>query len=398
MRRIVTASTVLLLGIGACSDTLTSPTDLQEEIAAPAAVRANSNGDPISEPTLQPGETETVTITAIVPSPLPPLPPGSDPLSLRLSVSPGDNWIHSVVPEVPKNVDAGETVSFTIKVSPPVGTLGGTYQIGIAIILEPFQTQVAPYKTVTIVVPDPAQFDPPDFTKTLPAGENEPQNIKVEISSSALPGDLTLQVCAGYDWLQSVDPEGSISVMPGQTYDFTMVVGPPDNTGAGTYDFDICAVVAGSVWGRQHVTITVEEASTSPLDVAIDIKPGSDPNSINLGSKGNGNGKAANSNANIAVALFSTDDFDATLVDVSTVTLGDLTEDDTPVVVKRNGTFQASEEDVNGDGLMDMVFHFSRATLIGNGDLTDTSVSLHLTGIYVDGRDIEGVDDVRVIN
>lgn len=42
--------------------------------------------------------------------------------------------------------------------------------------------------------------------------------------------------------------------------------------------------------------------------VEIDIKPGSDSNSVNL-----------NSNGRIAVAILSTDEFDATQVDASTV-------------------------------------------------------------------------------
>jgi len=46
--------------------------------------------------------------------------------------------------------------------------------------------------------------------------------------------------------------------------------------------------------------------------VSIDIKPGSDVNSINLGSNGT-----------IPVAIFSTVDFDATTVDPLTVMLAD---------------------------------------------------------------------------
>lgn len=44
------------------------------------------------------------------------------------------------------------------------------------------------------------------------------------------------------------------------------------------------------------------------ISVTIDIKPGSYPNSINLGSNGN-----------VLVAIFSTEDFDATTVDPLTV-------------------------------------------------------------------------------
>ncbi|MFG1691031.1 hypothetical protein ACGF5M_02545 [Gemmatimonadota bacterium] len=208
---------------------------------------------------------------------------------------------------------------------------------------------------------------------------------------------LTLELCTGdeayADWLQSVDPAGYVDLNLEAPVEvgFDIVVGPPDGTEDGTYSFAICAIGDGAEYGRQDVTIEV----VSTIEATIDIKPGSWPNSINLGTKGKG--KAATSGANIAVALFSTADFDATLVDVATVTLGDLTDPDAPVVLKKNGKYQAAAEDVNEDGLMDMVYHFPRATLIDNGDLTEASEYLWLTGIYVDGRDVIGVDAVRVI-
>ena len=46
------------------------------------------------------------------------------------------------------------------------------------------------------------------------------------------------------------------------------------------------------------------------VEVTIDIKPGSYPNSINIGSEGN-----------VPVAVFSTYTFDATTIDPLTVTL-----------------------------------------------------------------------------
>ncbi len=61
--------------------------------------------------------------------------------------------------------------------------------------------------------------------------------------------------------------------------------------------------------------------------MSIDIKPGSDLNSINLGSNGT-----------IPVAIFSTVDFDATTVDPLTVTLADAS-----VKVKRNREFSGEK-------------------------------------------------------
>ena len=73
--------------------------------------------------------------------------------------------------------------------------------------------------------------------------------------------------------------------------------------------------------------------------VAIDIKPGSDPNSINLKSKGV-----------IPVAILSTDTFDATTIDPLSVSFGPHGA--------MEGHGRGHIEDVNGDGLPDLVLHF----------------------------------------
>jgi hypothetical protein len=111
--------------------------------------------------------------------------------------------------------------------------------------------------------------------------------------------------------------------------------------------------------------------------VQIDIKPGSDPNSINLGSNGT-----------VPVAIFSTADFDATSVDPTSVTLADA-----EVKVKGNGTPMASEQDVNQDGLTDLVVHVSTSGLA----LTDGDVEAVLEGETFDGLRIQGSDFVRIV-
>jgi len=111
--------------------------------------------------------------------------------------------------------------------------------------------------------------------------------------------------------------------------------------------------------------------------VAIDIKPGSDPNSIKLGSDGN-----------VPVAIFSTPDFDATTVDPETITLASA-----PVKLKGNGTPQSSFEDVDGDGLLDQVVHVDTTAL----ELSETDEEAILDGKTFSGISIQGVDTVRVI-
>jgi len=124
------------------------------------------------------------------------------------------------------------------------------------------------------------------------------------------------------------------------------------------------------------------------LLIEIDIKPGSDPNSIKLSPQGDGM---------IAVAILSSVGFDASLVDPATATLGDEDGADTPVARRRNGSLFASLEDANDDGRPDLLLHFSRSELIGNGDLTTDVTSLILLAELVDGRHARGEDAVRVI-
>jgi hypothetical protein len=111
--------------------------------------------------------------------------------------------------------------------------------------------------------------------------------------------------------------------------------------------------------------------------IVIDIKPGSFPNSINLGSMGN-----------VPVAVLSTETFDATTLDVASISFAGA-----PVITKRNGTFQASFEDVNGDGLLDLVLHFSTQALSLNSSSTEAT----LTGSTDSGRCVTGTDSVNIV-
>lgn len=124
---------------------------------------------------------------------------------------------------------------------------------------------------------------------------------------------------------------------------------------------------------------TVAQATIAPvfLEVAIDIKPGSFPNSINLGSGGT-----------VPVAILSTSTFDATKVDPLTVTLASA-----PVKLKGKGKPMASFEDVSGDNLLDLVVHVDTTAL----QLSETDTLANLEGKTFDGIEIRGSDSVRVV-
>jgi len=96
--------------------------------------------------------------------------------------------------------------------------------------------------------------------------------------------------------------------------------------------------------------------------VAIDIKPGSYPNSINLKSKGV-----------VPVAVLTAADFNANTVDPATMrwVLGD----------------------VDRDGDMDMLFHFRTQDL----NLKPTSTEATLTGSTTAGGPIKGTDTVNIV-
>jgi hypothetical protein len=112
--------------------------------------------------------------------------------------------------------------------------------------------------------------------------------------------------------------------------------------------------------------------------VNIDVKPGTFPNSINIGSNGT-----------VAVAIFSTPSFDARTVDPLSVTLAGAS-----VELRGKGTPMASFEDVDGDGLLDLVVHVSTEAL----ELSDGDTEVVLEGKTFGGMSIQGTDSVRVIS
>ena len=120
--------------------------------------------------------------------------------------------------------------------------------------------------------------------------------------------------------------------------------------------------------------------------VGIDIKPGSDPNSIQLRGRGT-----------LPVAILATEDFDATAVDPTTVTIGNGYGNDTPVASVGNGRLMASVEDTDGDGDSDLVVHFDIQSLVASGDLISTTTMLIREGMTIDGEPISGSDNIRIV-
>jgi hypothetical protein len=118
-----------------------------------------------------------------------------------------------------------------------------------------------------------------------------------------------------------------------------------------------------------------------PIEVAIDIKPGSDPNSINTKSKGL-----------IAVAILGSDGFDVTSIDVSTLRFGPGAA--APAHDLASGTVILRHlEDVNGDGKTDLVSHYSQQDAgLGAGD---TEACIEAQTLAAEA--VSGCDAVRIV-
>lgn len=117
------------------------------------------------------------------------------------------------------------------------------------------------------------------------------------------------------------------------------------------------------------VLLTVPEG-VEAIEVDIDIKPGSDPNSINLKSKGV-----------ILVAILTTASFDATTVNPSTA------------VFAGASAVHWALEDVDEDGDLDLILHFHSQ----DTNLVATDSTACLTAETFSGEQVQGCDSVNLV-
>lgn len=129
---------------------------------------------------------------------------------------------------------------------------------------------------------------------------------------------------------------------------------------------------------RGGISLVVTPVVVGPDRVDIDIKPGSDPNSINLVSSGV-----------VPVAILGSEDFDATTVDPETVRLADAEVK----MVGRASKLLCSIEDVDLDGFDDMVCQVVTIDL----DLAGGDIEAILRATTFDGTEIEGSDTVNIV-
>jgi hypothetical protein len=129
------------------------------------------------------------------------------------------------------------------------------------------------------------------------------------------------------------------------------------------------------------VAFKAEQIDIGIAIIDIDIKPGSDHNTINLSNKGV-----------IPVAILGSTTFDVTSVEVSSLKFGpgeanpvhDLTD---PLVHAKH------LQDVNLDGFVDLVSHYKTKET----GISSVATTAMLLGNLSDGTSIEGIDSVRIV-
>ena len=163
-----------------------------------------------------------------------------------------------------------------------------------------------------------------------------------------------------------------------ETYDLTTSFGPIFTAAPYFAQFADVEMDTGLLTFTAMSNVTFSAIVRDTLTVAIDVKPGSYPNSVNLGSNGV-----------VPVAILSSPDFDATTVDESTVELAGAS-----VAIRGKNHYLASQKDVNGDGSLDLVCQVNTDNL-DPGTFQDGLVCLR--GQTFDGRCIEGWDEIAIV-
>jgi hypothetical protein len=150
------------------------------------------------------------------------------------------------------------------------------------------------------------------------------------------------------------------------------------DTLTGTYEND---TPISLLFNSDTAITLVDTGGGGPIEVTIDIKPGSDPNPINQGSNGL-----------VPVAILTTDDFDASTVDPGTVALAGA-----EVAVRgKSEKLMARLEDVDGDGDYDLMLQVDTESMADLGD----GGEVILTGYTYEefgGEEIQGTDSVIIV-
>ena len=197
------------------------------------------------------------------------------------------------------------------------------------------------------------------------------------------------------DGTSSTDPDGDTI-----TYAWDLDLSA-DSDGDSDPNNDVDETEPNSTWtfpiGQTEISLIVTDeyglsseadvttVTVSFIEVDVDIKPGSFPNSINMGSHGV-----------IPVAFLTDEDFDASTIDPATVTLRG--EDFADGLVKLRGKKDApvpmaNLEDVDNDGDLDLMVHLETEKLADYGLEADCE----LGALTYDGYVVSGSDSIQIV-
>ncbi len=252
-----------------------------------------------------------------------------------------------------------------------------------------------------------AQSNFPDPTLRVSVHDGPPTGSELGFMTAVIPA--TTQSTSPTDFIFP----SAIAVTPGQTY--SIVVQQVMPNGQAYLDGNVlpCSgarnngyVYAGGDYWSKFSSLWTSNTDLDlffatygyPIPVSIEIKPGSDPNSIN-----------PKSNGVVPVAILGSATFDVADVDVTTLAFGpagvsprhDLTDPDVVFehtheeVCDESGENCVWEElDVNGDGFADLVSHYRQKET----GLAPGNTEACITGSTLGGVPIEGCDAVRVLD
>ncbi len=229
---------------------------------------------------------------------------------------------------------------------------------------------------------------------TIPGGTDIPSYITSIISGSITEfNEVKLEVCDPLysAWLTSSSPSSYTDVVLGEDINlpFDINITVPAGTPDGEYCFEICAVGDGVELDRQNVCITV----VNEIEVPLDIKPQSCPNPVNFRDRGL-----------LPVAILGTEDFDVTLIDISTITLSgvypmkwDYEDVATPYYDPIMDCYSCSTDGM--DGYLDLTLKFDAQEFIATLGPTagGDCVTVEINGQLYDATPIIGSDVIKII-
>ena len=192
--------------------------------------------------------------------------------------------------------------------------------------------------------------------------------VRADLDFSAAKADL---------WLNGALVVAEVAITPKVSYQYPLgevvlnqwAVGCPSNN-------DFTAPYLGNVVYFDDIELWEPSAV---IAVTVDVKPGANPNFVNPRARGL-----------LPLAIFSSDGFDATQIDPSTVAVAGA-----GVALRGNGSrYMAHFEDLNGDGLLDLIVQVTIQEL----DLEQLQDGCAMvTGSTFGGDQFEGSDEVRLV-